>query len=79
MRVLSLGNDAFAIEPDHGADSIANLGDSTLRRSRVSDEAIRIYRHYVDAAGSGALASDAFKSASSSASGGPVIGTDNSK
>jgi hypothetical protein len=48
MKVVDLGHGGFAIEPESVADSVQTLTRAQLKRSKVSDEAIDIYRSYID-------------------------------
>jgi hypothetical protein len=48
MKVIDLGHGGFAIEPESAADSVQTLTPAQLQRSEVSDEAIKIYRRYIE-------------------------------
>jgi hypothetical protein len=48
MKVIDLGHGGFAIEPESPADSVQTLTSTQLERSKVSDEAIEIYRRYIE-------------------------------
>lgn len=48
MKVVDLGHGGFAIEPVSPADSVQTLTRAQLERSKVSSEAIDIFRSYVE-------------------------------
>jgi hypothetical protein len=48
MKVVDLGHGGFAIEPESPADSVQTLTRAQMERSKVSDEAIDIYRRYIE-------------------------------
>ena len=53
MKVIDLGHGELAIEPESLADSVQTLTPGRLQRSEVSDEAINIYRRYIERTSSG--------------------------
>jgi hypothetical protein len=53
MKVIDLGHGGLAIEPESPADSVQTLTPAQLQRSEVSDEAIKIYRRYIERTSSG--------------------------
>jgi hypothetical protein len=48
MKVIDLGHGGFAIEPESTADSVQTLTRAQLERSQVSNEAIDIYKSYIE-------------------------------
>ena len=48
MKVVDLGHGGFAIEPETVADSVQTLTRTQLERSKVSSDAINIYRSYIE-------------------------------
>lgn len=48
MKVVDLGHGGFAIEPESPADSVQTLTRAQLERSQVSNEAIDIYKSYIE-------------------------------
>jgi hypothetical protein len=65
MKVIDLGHGEFAIEPDSAADSLQILSTSQLQRNKVSNEAIDIYRRYIERTSAGkrmALTTDLYTS-----------------
>jgi hypothetical protein len=48
MKVVELGHGARAIEPDRPADRVESLSTGQLKQSNVSEEAIDIFRRYVE-------------------------------
>jgi len=55
MKVVDLGHGGLAIEPESPADSLQTLTPDHLQRSKVSEEAIDIYRRYLERTGYGAI------------------------
>ena len=53
MKVIDLGHGGLAIEPEGPADSVQTLTSTQLQRSQVSEEAINIYRSYIERTSSG--------------------------
>jgi hypothetical protein len=53
MKVIDLGHGGLAIEPESPADSVKTLTPAQLQRSQVSEEAISIYRRYIEQTSSG--------------------------
>jgi hypothetical protein len=53
MKVIDLGHGGLGIEPESPADSVQTLTTAQLLRSEVSDEAISIYRRYIERTSSG--------------------------
>ena len=51
MKVVDLGHGGFAIEPESPADSVQTLTRAQLERGQVSNEAIDIYKSYVERTG----------------------------
>jgi hypothetical protein len=48
MKVIDLGHGELAIEPESPADSVGALTAARLKLSDVSDEAVSIYKRYIE-------------------------------
>lgn len=48
MKVVDLGHGGLAIEPESPADSVRTITRTQLERSNVSNEAMDIYRNYIE-------------------------------
>jgi len=48
MRVVDLGHGGLGIEPESPADSVQRITRDQLERSKVSGDAIKIYRNYIE-------------------------------